>query len=519
MMSEELSGKLIAEKYRVGELIREGEAGDLYHARHEVMDRPVLLKVLPLALGIDARWQKRFLDEARAGASVSHPNILQLNDFGIDQKQFCYAVFEQVDGETLADRVKEHRLDEPVSVDLAKGIANALAAAHEKGVIHGELSPRNVFMLGDQPKVYGIGSDPMTVSRDADPRYLAPEQLNKFAAADHRSDIYALGVTMYEMLTGALPFEGQNAAEILAKQKSGPPPPFSVFRSDLNADIEPIVLSSMALDPERRYQSMKDLAEDLEMLGTRIASPAAAAAAAGARPVWQTAAIVALGVILLAGVLIYATRTKQTDITASLKADEGSLPVQPIGPATGAQEDALARLPVDMTPEEIAAAQAAGVSAALGAPPAAGYTGGPLAGSTAPVPGADTYNPWANGGVPPPGAPASVPPAGARVSGDVNPNSPFTGEGGGGAQIIRKNVLTGECTDFNTGTPVPCPGANDPNARQIAPPKGAANANTANPKPTPKGTPAPSRPSANTSAPAKQPSNPPAKPGGDQLQD
>jgi len=101
------------------------------------------------------------------------------------------------------------------------------------------------------------------------------------------------------------------------------------------------------------------------------------------------------------------------------------------------------------------------------------------------------------------------------VSGDVNPNSPFTGEGGG-AQIIRKNVLTGECTDFNTGSPVPCPGSNDPNARTIAPPKGAANANTANPKPTPKGTPAAAKPSANTAAPAKQPSAPATKPGGEQ---
>ena len=514
-MSEELSGKLIADKYRVGELIREGEAGDLYHARHEVMDRPVVIKVLPQALGVDARWQKRFLDEARAGASISHPNVLQLNDFGTDQKQYCYAVFEHVDGHTLADEIKEHPLEERAGVDLAKSVADALAAAHDKGVVHGELSPKNIFVSNGVPKVYGFGSDPLNVSRDADPRYLAPEQLNKFAAADARSDVYALGVTLYGMLTGELPFEGQTAADILQKQKSGPPPPFSVFRSDLNADVEPIVLSAMATDPERRYQSMKEFAEDLQMVGTRIGSPAAAAAAAGtSRPLWQTAVVVALGVILLAGALIYATRTKQTDVTASLKPDEGSLPVQPIGAATGAQEDALARLPVDMTPEEIAAAQAANASTVLGAPPAAGYTGGPLAGSTAPIPGADTYNPWANGGVPPPGAPAYVPPAGARVSGDVNPNSPFTGEGGG-AQIIRKNVLTGECTDFNTGTPVPCPGANDPNARTIAPPK-SANANTANPKPTPRATPAAAKPSANTLAPVKPASGAPTKPGGDQ---
>src|SRR3954471_23149858 len=102
-MSDEFAGKLIADKYRVGELIREGESGDLYHGRHEIMDRPVTLKVLPLALGIDARWQKRFIDNARAASAISHPNVLQLNDFGIDQKNVSYAVFEPTDGKTLAD--------------------------------------------------------------------------------------------------------------------------------------------------------------------------------------------------------------------------------------------------------------------------------------------------------------------------------------------------------------------------------------------------------------------------------
>src|SRR3954454_20600650 len=111
-MSEELSGKLIADKYRVGELIREGEAGDLYHGRHEIMDRPMTLRVLPPALGIDARWQKRFIDEARAASTVSHPNVLQLNDFGTDQKNISYAVFEDTDAKTLADLESGAALDE-----------------------------------------------------------------------------------------------------------------------------------------------------------------------------------------------------------------------------------------------------------------------------------------------------------------------------------------------------------------------------------------------------------------------
>jgi hypothetical protein len=296
---------------------------------------------------------------------------------------------------------------------------------------------------------------------------------------------------LYEMVGGVLPYEGASASEIKSKQQNEPPPPLSAFRKDLDPEIEPIILSAMALDPERRYQTMKDFAEDLGLLGSRLGTTQTAAVAAGAnRPMWQTAAVVAAGVLLLAAALIYATRTKQTDVTVSLRADEGSLPVQPIGPATGAQEEALAKLPADMTPEEIMAASNANTAL----PP--GYTSGPLAGSTAPT-GADTYNPWAAG----------------RVPGD-NPNSPFTSEGG--TTIIRKNVLTGECTDFNTGAVVQCPPSGDPNARPIPPPRGSANANTATPKTTPKpqGSPA-----------AKQPANtatkPPAtkKPGGDQPEE
>jgi len=137
------------------------------------------------------------------------------------------------------------------------------------------------------------------------------------------------------------------------------------------------------------------------------------------------------------------------------------------------------------------------------------WRSGPRLGTTCPIL-------WASGGQPPPGAPAYIPPTGARVSGDPNPGSPFTGDQG--TTIIRKNVLTGECTDFNTGAPVQCPAAGDPNARVVTPPRSAGNSNTANPKPTPKGTPAASKPNANTGSPAKQPSKTPAKPGGDEPQ-
>lgn len=510
-MGDEFSGKLIADKYRVGDLIREGEAGDLYHGRHEIMDRPVTLRVLPQALSIDQRWQKRFIDEARAASAVSHPNVLQLNDFGTDQKSVSYAVFEQTSGKTLADLESGLELEERRAIEIAKAIAAGVTAAHDKGVIHGHLAPKNIFIDDETVKVYGVGSDKLNVSRDADPRYLAPEQLGKFSAADERSDIYSLGVVLYEMVGGTLPYEANSAADIKAKQENEPPAPLTAFRKDLGPEIEPIILSAMSVDPDRRYQTMREFAEDLDLLGSRLGVPASDAAAAGGLkpPTWRTIGLVAAGIILLGGVLIYATRTKQTDVTAMLKPDEGSLPVQPVGPATGFQEEALMKMPADMTPEEIAAAQNANTASGLGAPPTGPYSSGPLAGSTA---GGDNYNPWASGGQPPPGAPAYIPPAGARVSGDPNPNSPFTGDASG-TTIIRKNVLTGECTDFNTGAPVQCPASGDPNARVVTPPRGVSNANTANPKATPKpqGSPAANKQAGNTSA---KPAKTPGKPGG-----
>ncbi|HEV7698759.1 MAG TPA: protein kinase [Pyrinomonadaceae bacterium] len=505
-MTEELTGKLIADKYRIGELIREGDAGDLYHAQHEIMDRPVTVKLLPTALAIDARWSKRFIDEARAASTVSHPNILQLNDFGTDQKNMSYAVFEDTDGKTLVDAETGPAMDEKRAIKIAKAVAAGLAATHEKGVIHGHLSPLSIFVSDVDIKVYGVGGDKTNISRDADPRYLAPEQLGDFSTTDVRSDVYALGVMLYEMVSGVRPYEGDSAAEIKAKQENEPPPPLSAFRKDLNPEIEPIILSAMAADPERRYQTMTAFAEDLDLLGTRLgAAVTADASMVAKRPTWQTAAVVAAGILLLAGALIYGTKTRQTDVTASLQADAGSLPVQPIGSATGAQEEALAKLPADMTPEEIMAASNSNTAALV-----PGYTTGPLAGSVIGTPGGDAYNAWANGGAPPPGAPQTVPPGG-RVSGDPNGTSPFMP--GDRVETIRKDILTGVCTRFETGEVVTCPGANDPNARPIQPPRGSANANTANPKPTPKpqATPLPS----NSKPPANTATKPPAKKPGD----
>ncbi|CAN5260342.1 hypothetical protein BH20ACI2_BH20ACI2_14950 [soil metagenome] len=416
-MIDDVLGKLVADKYRVESLVSERESGDLYRGRHEILDRPVTIKVLSPALGIDPRWVKVFINEARAASSVTHPNILNINDFGTDAKGVSYAVCEEVKGHTLSDLISSGPpMDEKLALTIASQAAEALAVAHEKKIIHGRLDPRSIYVDSQdnsnvEVKVLGFGGDPLNVPRDADPRYLAPEQCTAFPAADERSDVYTLGVILYETLSGDVPFDGPTAADVLARQNSEPPAPLSAFRRDLHADIEPIVLTAITPDPDRRYQTAKAFAEDLGLLLAAVGGgPTSKAAKAGTRNVWQTAFVVLAGISLLAVALIYATSVRQTDPTTQPQAaDVGSLPVQPIGPATGAQEESLARMPA-LTDAEIMQTAA-------------------MQQMQNDVPGGDGYNAWASGGAAPPGAPlSSVPPVGyVPPGGQVYTIDPSTG--------------------------------------------------------------------------------------------
>ncbi|HEX3101712.1 MAG TPA: serine/threonine-protein kinase, partial [Pyrinomonadaceae bacterium] len=396
-MSNDFEGKLIADKYRLGDLLRESDSGDLYTGRHEFMDKAVTIKVLPRALAMDSRWSKRFLDGARNAATVSHPNILNATDFGADSRGVIYSVFESAPDETLRSVIaREGSLDVDRTLNIAKQVASGVAAAHAKNVIHAGLMPADIYLIKNEDgtetaKVCGFGGDTLSVPRDADPRYLSPEQTSEYPVATPRSDIYSLGVIIYEMLAGVSPVEGKTSTEVKQKREQEPPPPLSAFRRDLPADLEPMILSALALDPERRYPTMAAFAEDLNLLSGGTPAPAVAAeAAAPKKNVWQTAFIVLAGISLLAVALIYATNIKKTDPTTELVADAGSLPVQPIGPATGAQEESLAKLP-EMTDAEIMAA----ATGTMAVPPGT-------------LPGGDGYNAWANGGAPPIGAPAPM---------------------------------------------------------------------------------------------------------------
>ena len=479
-MIEDIVGKLVADKYRIESLIREGSAGDLFAGKHEISDKPVTIMVLPQALAIDARWSKKFIDAARSASSVSHPNILNVTDFGTDAKGVSYAVFEPASGETLSGLLADGTaIDEKQALSFAHQIATGVAAAHEKKIIHAALTPANVFVEGDTAKVYGFGGDPLDIAKDADPRYLAPEQSNAYPVADERSDIYSLGIMLYEMLTGVVPYDGATTTEVLKKRNAEPAPPLSTFRRDLHPDIEPILLSAIALDPERRYQTMTAFAEDLEMLSTgKVKAAAATAGAVSKHNIWQTAFIALAGITLLAAALIYFTSVRKTDPTAQLTADAGSLPVQPIGPATGAQEESLAKLP-EMTEAEIMAASAG----MMEQPPGT-------------LPGGDGYNAWSGNGAPPigapvPGAPATgipqpyTPPGGQTVVIDPNGGSQFMPQDSG-VILVPVPVQTDTNTAPTTKPTPTTPAANTavkPTPKPMATPPPKAPKTTGKPQP------------------------------------
>lgn len=489
-MFEDSIDKTIADKYHVESLIREGENGDLFAARHEIRDTPLTIKILPQALSIDARWTKRFIDEARRASAAADPNILNITDFGTDARGVTYAVYEPIVGKTLRDVIDEtETFDQDRAITLARQIAGGLSAAHEKNVIHGHLDPSNIFVrAGDDGKetikVYGFGSDTAKVDRDADPRYLAPEQLTSTPTADQRTDVYALGAILFQMLSGVVPFDGTTPAGVLKKINAEPPPPMSAFRRDLHPEVEPIILTALAADPSRRYESVKAFAEDLALAAGQPVLAAAAAAGERKRNPWQAAAIVLGGVILLAGALIYATTIRKTDITAQTQAEPGSLPVQPIGPATGAQEESLSKMP-DLTEADIAAMQAG----TMDAPPGT-------------LPGGDGYNAWANNGAPPLGAP----PAGSGSTGVPTyvapPGQTVTIDPNGGSQFMPQS-------DGIILVPVPVANSNSDTTAKPSPTPKAPAGNTA----TPTGTPAKPMATPLPKATDNKPAKPSRKPG------
>jgi serine/threonine protein kinase len=262
-------------RYRVVELIGQGGMGTVYRGHDPELDRVVAIKVPRYPMPLDNALRARFLREARAAARVRHVNVCPVYDVG-EYQGWSYVVMAYIDGRSLADQLVEGRpLECGRAVQLAAQVARALEAVHAHGIIHRDLKPGNILIdPSGQALVSDFGlarpeNDTEQLSADGaligTPAYMAPEQaVGKPALVGRWSDLYSLGVVLYQMLTGRLPFEAESARALLDKSMHEKPAPPSQFRPNLDPAVEAIVLKAMAARVEDRFQSARDMAEALE---------------------------------------------------------------------------------------------------------------------------------------------------------------------------------------------------------------------------------------------------------------
>ena len=297
--SDQLVGQTLAGKYRIEELINEGGMGAVYRGTHTLMDKTVAVKVLHPALAADDKIVARFSREARAASRISHPHALNVTDFGESENGIVFLVMEYLRGRTLKEVIRgEGPMPLARVLEIVKQVSAALDAAHAQGVVHRDLKSDNIMLEdvgdGDWAKVLDFGiakiqedvgsTDPALTAANmiiGTPQYMSPEQCSQASEIDSRSDIYSLGVILYEMLAGHVPFTGESPTAIMMKHLQEPPPSILEERADLPAGVGRVIARAMAKRPEDRYQSAGELAETLS-LAAEAKAPAAIGEAASA---------------------------------------------------------------------------------------------------------------------------------------------------------------------------------------------------------------------------------------------
>jgi len=294
-----------------------GGMGEVYRARDTRLGREVAVKVLPATFSKDSDRLRRFEQEARAASALNHPNILTIHDIG-QADGAPYVVAELLEGETLRGRMAAGALSPRRALEHALQIAHGLAAAHERGIVHRDLKPENVFVTRDgRVKILDFGlakltepagpssqTDLPTAAPATDPGvvlgtigYMSPEQV-RGKAADARSDIFAFGTILYEMLSGRRAFHGDTAADTMSAILTKDPPDVSTTNQSVPPGLDRVVRHCLEKDPERRFHSAHDLAFDLEALSD--ASGAAPRPLPTKRPQKRIALAIAAGAVILA---------------------------------------------------------------------------------------------------------------------------------------------------------------------------------------------------------------------------
>ena len=414
-----LLGQTLAGKYHIEKLIKRGGMGAVYKGKHVLIDKTVAVKVLRAALALDDDVVRRFSREAKAASRISHPHAVSVTDFGESENGVVFLVMEYLDGRTLKEIIKsEGPMQLARVVEILRQVAGALDAAHEQGVVHRDLKSDNIMLSktngGEWAKVldFGIAKIQQSDSRDTDitaanlvigtPQYMSPEQCSQSGAIDSRSDIYSLGIILYEMLSAELPFTGESPTVIMMKQVQDPPPSIRDVRPEIPATVSRIILKALAKQPADRFQTAGELSAALNQAAREVAEPELVAAPptvpnvplplvddadeatlvrardeatvarprevapgepsppVGVRP-WRImlpAAIVLIAVFALVFLLTRSAGQNQSQANANqsgLVADPNSQPVQPAGTPTGESELNISPQPLSSaTPHSLA---------------------------------------------------------------------------------------------------------------------------------------------------------------------
>ena len=300
-----MAEQVLSGRYRVVRHLARGGMAEVYLAEDQLLSRTVALKVLFPELAQDEAFVERFRREARAAASLNHHNIVSVYDFGEDEGSW-FIVMEYVEGRNLRDIIRsEGQLEPAHAAEVGAEVAAALAAAHAQGIIHRDVKPANVLISSETGTVkvadFGIAraagarqglTMPGTVLGTA--TYLSPEQAQG-AEVDFRTDVYSLGMVLYEMLAGKPPFTGDSPVAVAYQQLSQTAPPPSTHNDEVPPALDAIVMRAMSKDPDERQATAEEIREELLAIERAVGGPDATAFIAPPPPAPEATAVIAGG--------------------------------------------------------------------------------------------------------------------------------------------------------------------------------------------------------------------------------